>query len=318
MNLTSTIIVRCLNEGRHLPVLLDAIRTQSVRPAEVIVVDSGSTDNTVEIALSKGAKVIHISQQEFSFGRALNHGAAAAAGSVLVFASAHTYPASDRWLELLLEPFVDPNVTLVYGSQRGDHRTKFSEQRIFQQWFPDEPSDDQPHPFCNNANCAVRRSAWQKMPYNEEIPGLEDIHWAKEALKQGMRIVYRPAAAIMHVHEETYRQVYRRNHREGIALKVISPEEHMTLWQAVELFASALTSDLREALSQGVVHRVLPSVVRFRAAQYWGTFRGLRWSGPITSELRARLYYPKGYRPRPQARVVAPLRGAFTTRTDGE
>ena len=55
-----SIIIRCLNEERHLPVLLDAIKRQTIRPEEVVVVDSGSTDNTVWIARQKGARVIHI------------------------------------------------------------------------------------------------------------------------------------------------------------------------------------------------------------------------------------------------------------------
>jgi len=281
-----------------LPVLLDAIQHQTARPKEVVVVDSGSTDNTVRIALRKGVRVIHIDPREFSFGRALNRGAATAIGEILVIASAHTYPASDHWLELLLKPFDDPKVGLVYGCQRGDHCTKFSEHRIFQQWFPDESCDDQRHPFCNNANSAVRRDIWAVMPYDEDVPGLEDIHWAKRAFDRGFKIVYRADAAVIHVHEESYAQIYRRYRREAMALRMVSPWERMGLWHALSLLASAIRSDLCQAHKEDVLRRVFWSILCFRAVQYWGAYRGLRWRGTVTGDLRARLYYPKGYQAR--------------------
>lgn len=291
-----SIIIRCLNEERHLPRLLDAVRLQTVQPDEVVVVDSGSTDNTVRIASQKGARVIHIEPKDFSFGRALNRGAAAARHEILVIASAHIYPTSERWLESLVKPFDDPSVGLVYGGQRGDHRTKFSEHRILQQWFPDDSCDDQRHPFCNNANSAVRRDIWAVMPYDEKMPGLEDIHWAKRALDRGFKIVYRADAAVIHVHEESHKQIYRRYRREAMGLQAISPGEHMGLFHTFGIWSRAVVSDLREASQKGLLRRAVWPVLCFRSAQYWGTYRGLNWRSPLTSDLKARLYYPKGYR----------------------
>jgi rhamnosyltransferase len=292
----ASIIIRCLNEARHLPRLLTGLHRQSLAPHEVVVVDSGSTDGTVEVAERGGARIVRIAPSEFSFGRSLNRGAAAATGDFLVVVSAHTYPVSDQWLERLLTPFSDPRTALVYGSQRGDERTKFSEHRIFQQWFPDESCDDQRHPFCNNANAAVRRDRWEEIPYDEEIAGLEDIHWAKQALGRGWRVVYRADAAVVHVHEETYAQIHRRYRREAMALSVISPAERMSLGHGLSLLTHAIGGDLAEAWRQGMLSRAAASIVAFRIAQYAGAYRGLRWRGDVTDELRARLYYPRHYR----------------------
>lgn len=289
----TTVIIRCLNEGLHLPRLLASVARQTRRPDEVLVVDSGSTDNTIEIARQSGARIIEIRPEDFSFGRSLNLGARHAHGEILVLASAHTYPFSEHWLERLVAPFTDPAVALVYGCQRGDSRTKFSEHQLFRQWFLAESSSDQPHPFCNNANTAVRRSVWATMPYDEDIPGLEDIHWAKRARQRGFKIAYAADATIVHVHEEPYRQIFRRYRREAMGLQAITPGEHMTFSHAMALFARAVTSDVREALRQGVARRVVGSILRFRAAQYWGTFRGLNWRAPLTDAVRARLYYPE-------------------------
>ena len=290
-----SIIIRCLNEERHLPLLLDSLERQTLRPAEVIIVDSGSADDTVQIARSKGACIVQIPPSEFSFGRALNVGASAASGEVIVIASAHTYPATDRWLEILTRPFIDPEVALAYGAQTGDHRSKFSEIQLFKQWFPSQPSENQTHSFCNNANAAVRRSAWQDMPYDEQIPALEDIHWAKRAIERRLKIAYQPEAKVVHVHEESYRKIYGRYRREGMALGMILPWERMNLLQAIGLTIHAIRSDLREAFAQSIASKVFASVIRFRVAQYWGTYRGLNWHGSLTGEVRARLYYPEGY-----------------------
>lgn len=290
-----SIIIRCLNEAKHLPRLLDSIARQTLKPQEVIVVDSGSTDETVPIARSKGARIVSIAPEDFSFGRALNLGCQSAYGEILVLVSAHTYPCSDTWLAELTRPFEEPSVALVYGGQTGDTRSKFSEIQLFNQWFPEKSCDNQRHSFCNNANAAVRRSVWQTMPYDEQIPALEDIHWAKRGIERGLQIAYRAEARIVHVHEESYRKVHGRYHREGMGMRMIFPFEHMTLAHACALAFSAIRSDLHEARLAGRLRASFGSILKFRVAQYLGTWRGLRWHGALTGDLRARLYYPKQY-----------------------
>ncbi len=292
---TCALIIRYLNEARHLPRLLDGVARQTCRTVELIGVDSGSTDGSSELIRQAGGRVVRIGRDEFSFGRALNLGAAATDAEVLVLASAHIYPATDRWLDRLLEPFGRPGVALVYGGQRGDARTKFSERQILRQWFPEASCEDQRHPFCNNGNAAIRRARWRELPYHEGLPGLEDIWWAKAMLERGYAITYRHDAEVVHVHEESYGKIYQRHRREAMALQTISPSERMPAWDAVGLMRRAIASDLQQAGREGVVGEVWWSVLRFRAAQYWGAYRGLRWRGRLTSDLRARLYYPRSH-----------------------
>jgi hypothetical protein len=134
------------------------------------------------------------------------------------------------------------------------------------------------------------------MPYDEEIPALEDIHWAKRAIERGLKIAYVANAAIVHVHNETYGQVYRRYRREAMGMHVIFPWERMTFVQATSLAMNAMISDTRQARKENVFPAVAGSILRFRVAQYWGTYRGLNHRGAVSSNLRARFYYPKNYR----------------------
>ena len=127
---TVSIVIRALNEAEHLPALFSGLLRQSRRPDQVILVDSGSDDDSVAIARAHGAEVVHISPAEFSFGRALNLGCAAASGDVVVVVSAHVYPLDEKWLDLMMTPFERPEVGLVYGGQTGDSRSHFSEARV--------------------------------------------------------------------------------------------------------------------------------------------------------------------------------------------
>ena len=97
-----SIVIRAFNEGQHLGRLLEGIRHQTLQDAEIILVDSGSTDETLSIAASYGVKIVHIKPEEFTFGRSLNMGVNAATHELVVIASAHVYPIYPDWLERLL------------------------------------------------------------------------------------------------------------------------------------------------------------------------------------------------------------------------
>ena len=177
----ASIIIRAFNEAQHIGRLLDGIQKQTEQDVEIILVDSGSTDDTVAIAQKYPVKVVTIRPEEFTFGCSLNLGIAQAAGEFVVMASAHVYPVDENWIKNLLSPFEDAEVALSYGAQRGADTTKFSEHQHFYEWFPAESNFIQEHPFCNNANAAIRRALWEQHPYDETLTGLEDIAWASWA-----------------------------------------------------------------------------------------------------------------------------------------
>ncbi|UCG13680.1 MAG: glycosyltransferase [Deltaproteobacteria bacterium] len=308
MNHRASIIIRCCNEEQHIGQLLRGIMQQTIREVEVIIVDSGSTDATLSIASRYPAKLISIRPEEFSFGRSLNAGCSSASGEFIVAVSAHVYPVYEDWLDHLLAPFSDPQMALVYGRQRGNEKTKYSEHQVFAKWFPTESNMSQPHPFCNNANAAIRRSLWDQLPYNESLTGLEDIEWAKRALQLGYKVAYAANAEIIHVHDENARQIYNRYRREAIALKSILPEERFSLWDLVYLFLSNVISDYYYVRRDGLLRANLSGIPIFRWMQFWGTYRGFRWRGPITTQLREKFYYPNGLA-RSRAKWQGPVGG---------
>ena len=309
MGYRASIVIRCFNEERHIGRLLSGIMQQTLNDVETIVVDSGSTDATLSIVSRYPVHILHIRPEEFSFGRSLNKACEAASSEFIVMASAHVYPLYEDWLERLLAAFQEPKVALSYGKQRGNDTTKYSEHQVFARWFPDQSNHNQDHPFCNNANAAIRRAVWEQLPYDETLTGLEDLDWARRAMQLGYRIAYSADAEVVHVHNETSRQTYNRYRREAIALKRIFPEERFHLWDFVRLFVANVFSDYAQARRQGVLRQELMGIPRFRLMQFWGTYRGYAQRGPVTSLLRQTFYYPHSRRgdqlaarPRPDAR----------------
>ncbi len=305
MNPTCSVIIRAHNEEKYLGRLLDGIRQQTQPDVEIVLVDSGSTDRTLEIASRCPLKLVSILPHEFTFGRSLNRGIAAASGELLVMASAHVYPVYPDWLEKLLQPLVDdPRTGLTYGKQRGAPESNFAEHRIFAHWYPDQPRPRQDHPFCNNANAAIRRSLWEQHPYDETLPGLEDLAWARWAFEQGQAIQYVPEAEVVHVHSETPQGVYNRYRREGMAFKQIYPQEHFRFFDFIKLFLVNFDRDMHEAFRQGKLGKSLRSILWFRWMQFWGTYQGFRHSGPLTWQLKQAFYYPG----QPEAGEISPRR----------
>src|SRR5271165_685667 len=276
MTPTCTIIIRTFNEARYLGQLLEAARAQTypLSCVEIIVVDSGSTDPTLEIARRFDCKIVTLERSQFSFGRSLNLGCSAAKGSILVFVSGHCVPASKEWLWELVKPLHDETVAITYGRQVGGPETKFSEHAHFQKYFPDHYTNGQNSFFCNNANLALRASCWREHPFNEALTGLEDMHLARALVQRGHKVVYVPAAAVYHYHHERWRQIKRRYEREAIALREIMPEVHVQWHDALRYFVAGVMGDWARAINRKCLLSVFGEVVAFRGCQYLGTWRG--------------------------------------------
>ena len=304
-----SIVIRAFNEAKHLGRLLEGISRQTIRDVEVILVDSGSTDSTVDIAVGRGAKIIHIQPEEFTFGRSLNLGIEVASHPLIVVASAHVYPVYPDWLETLLRPFQDDGVALTYGKQRGPDFAKFSEQQIFHQWYPDISKPKQETAFCNDANAAIRKSLWEQNNYDETLTGLEDLAWAKWAKEQGHAIAYVAEAEIIHVHNETPRGVYNRYRREAMALRKIYPEAQFNFYDFLRLTTTNILSDLWHAAREHVLLKNISSIFWFRFMQFHGTRIGHRETSLITPQLREIFYYARERKKKEdEKRDVEPIR----------
>jgi 2-desacetyl-2-hydroxyethyl bacteriochlorophyllide A dehydrogenase len=264
----TSIIIRTFNEEKHLGDLLRSIRKQDYKDWEIVIVDSGSTDNTLNIAQDFGCDtILQIKSRDFTFGYSLNTGCRQSRGEYLVFVSAHVLPRGEQWLANLLAPFSDEKVAMVYGRQAGASDSKFSEGRDFQRIFTDSSG------YANNANAAVRRNFWREHPFDEYLFGLEDVDWAKRAQERGLRIIYQPKAVIYHIHNEKWPQIFNRYRREAIAAARLGlpypPQARPDFFWLV----MNLAGDFLASLSKISLKRC-KEIVYFRYLQWKGTRQG--------------------------------------------
>ncbi|NDY93246.1 glycosyltransferase family 2 protein [Ideonella livida] len=290
-----SLVIRTLNESTYLPALLQGVQRQRL-PAgwtvECVLVDSGSTDGTVQIAQRFGCRIHTIRREEFSFGRSLNLGCEAAAGDILVFVSGHCVPTDEHWLARLCEPIATSRADYTYGRQIGGPTSRYSETRIFAKYFPGRSSVPQQGYYCNNANSALARSTWSLYRFNEELTGLEDMELARRLVEDGGLVGYVAEACVHHHHQESWAQVRRRFEREAIALRRIMPQVHVGLWDTVRYIASSVWLDLRRARREGQALRQLPGIVRYRWEQYLGAWRGHHQHRKLSRQEKEHYFFP--------------------------
>ena len=301
-----SVVIRTLNEARYLEELLCAVRSQNLPSnwaAEVVLVDSGSTDGTCDIAGRLGCRIEHIAKEEFTFGRSLNRGCDLAQGEILVIVSGHCVPASSDWLQNLVAPLVDGIVDYAYGRQIGRDSTKFSERRVFKKYFPDQSHIPQGGIFANNANAAVTREAYERYRFHEELTGLEDMFFAKQLVEHGGRIGYVAEAPVYHIHNESWPQVRRRYEREAIALAEFMPYAAMSFQGFITCFLRAVVKDSYWAMREGVVFNTFISIILFRFNQYWGGFEGSRIGREMSRIHSKDYFYPDRHYIKPSQKI---------------
>jgi rhamnosyltransferase len=288
-------IIRTYNEEKHLRELLDAIRSQDTAGGdiEVVVVDSGSTDSTLKIAESFSCRTVHISKEEFTFGRSLNVGCEAASYDFLVFVSGHCIPTNRNWLESLIAPLKDGVADYSYGRQIGNGDSKFSECQLFKKYYPETSQIPQEGFFINNANSAIKRSAWKRYRFNEELTGLEDMDLGKRITMNGGKLAYVADAEVYHIHDESWHKVKTRYEREAIALQKIMPEVHVQFPDFLRYLFSSIFFDLGSAIQEKRLIRTTPSIVMYRLMQYWGSYKGNHMHRKLSRTMKENYFYPK-------------------------
>lgn len=222
-----SIIILTKNAGESFTTLLQRLSSQKLAGNyEIIVLDSGSTDSTLEIARSFPTRITRIKPEEFHHGRTRNLGAELASGNILVYITQDALPLHDSWLHKLTQDVNQPRVAMVIGRQIPWPDTKPPEKFFYSYYFPehkievvrDAPDYYRDNMFISNVNSAISREAWKKLRFSGSIALAEDKEFAKRALLDGWKIVYQPEATVYHAHDFTLRSLYERAVLSGIAL----------------------------------------------------------------------------------------------------
>jgi rhamnosyltransferase len=228
------IVIRAKNESAKIGTTLERLAAQTIADrAEIVVVDSGSTDGTLDIARRAGVRVIEIPAESFTYGGSLNIGCRDAETAYLVALSAHAPPHDVHWLERLLEPFDDERVCGVCGYDTAPDGGELSERMVQDQALAEA------YPFWGYSNSAgaFRADLWREHNFREDMPGTEDKEWAWYWLMRGRLVVVDPTFATDHSHlDEGPIRTFRRARGEwyGFAmyldLEPYGPRELLRDW----------------------------------------------------------------------------------------
>lgn len=221
-----SVIIPVKNEANKIRACIDGILSQTVPVAEIIVIDSGSTDDTVSILRSyKEVTLIEIPGAEFNHGETRNLGISRASSEFVLLTVGDARPYNNYWIEELLNGFVDEEVAGVCGQQVIPHEPDknpvewfrpVDEPKLKRYQFEDVADFEALSPLekkrvCgwDDVNAMYRRSVMLKLPYRK-VSYAEDLLWCKDALLNGYAVVFNYASRVFHYHLENADFTYKR------------------------------------------------------------------------------------------------------------
>jgi len=206
-----SVIVRSRDSGATIARTLRALREQTVEP-EIIVVDSGSRDDTLAIANRMADRVVTIEAERFSYGRALNLGVAHCSAEIHGALSSHCVPSGPDWVQRSLRHYDRVEVAATNGLLRLADGTAApgillqgaAEARRHVRWG------------FSNHGATWRADVWERFPFSETLPACEDREWALRVQHAGWLIAFDPALWVANSHREGrgYADYFRRRRRE--------------------------------------------------------------------------------------------------------
>ena len=274
-----SIVLRSFNEGWALRETLPALRAQHHREWELLVFDSGSTDGSVElIRQAQPRHFIQLQPHDYRPGWVLNHGMKLARNDHVIFLNADATPQGLDWLGPLARALEAPQVAAVFGRQipRPDCEAVFA--RDYERCFGERRESAGWDHFFSMVSSGLRRDVWAKRGFRETMQYSEDDEYTRWCKAQGYQIVYCPDSVVMHSHNYTPAQAYKRSFGDAKALAASWPGPRSDFNWLKTVFLGALSDwrlDLRFCGRHGRWSE-LPHAAWIRWRQRRGRLHGFR------------------------------------------
>jgi GT2 family glycosyltransferase len=204
------VLIRTKNDAGNIPIWfkhIEQARQQYKGRIDVVVVDTDSTDNTLQLAKDFGATIVALRQAEFNYPLSINRGLATLAADIeaAFITVGHALPALSNCLQAAVRHFASSKVVGAYSPIIPNENASRSEGWLF--WYT-RPLRKPAHLISRiglgvmgATNCMVRMAAWRKHPFDEAYAmGGEDTAWARWAMQQSYSIMVEPAMTVHHSH----------------------------------------------------------------------------------------------------------------------
>jgi glycosyltransferase involved in cell wall biosynthesis len=217
-----SVLIRTFNSAKTLGRVLAQLKLKN--DEEYIVVDSGSTDSTLTIAESHGARIVH-APGPFNYSKSLNLGFQAARNPWVLVISSHSISVVPDLLEVFRVAALNfsPEVAAGYGANSLNGRSPFDNDEV-RVYSPGEQAAI--YLYCGNANTLYRRSAWLEVPFDEGIRTGEDKAWLTEAMKKGFHAAFISGARTLNLTQYSLRYMFMKGYSDCRAL----PHKPMSVW----------------------------------------------------------------------------------------
>jgi len=224
-----SIIIPAKNEAKNIVPCLEAIFSQDVAVTgnvEVIVMDSGSTDDTVErVRRFPQVTLLQIPPDQFGHGKTRNLGAEHAKGEFLVFLNADAIPANPSWLSHLIEPLkTHSDIAGVFSRHLPKPGCYLYMVRDLLGSTPPSPTlriRENLHALdfmiFSTVSCGIRGEIWQRFPFKDDILIAEDQDWGARVLQKGFKIAYQAASMVYHSHNYSAQELYEIKFKVGLS-----------------------------------------------------------------------------------------------------
>ena len=277
-----SVVIPTLNAEKEIQNLLIRLENQTIPPKEILIIDSSSEDNTIQLANDHPLTKTHmIPKDQFNHGSTRDRAFSMTTSDIVIFMTQDAVPRDNTLVEHLIAPLEEEKTIASYARQLPKEDATSRERLVREFNYPphserhtktDIPIKGIKTFFLSDVCAAYRRKEYEELGgFEKDLRSNEDMLFAAKAIQSGYTIAYAADAEVYHSHNLTLKEQYQRNKLQGYEI-----ERHKDLLQNTSSKSeglSMLKQVSQQLLKQGRLLSI-PALFLDCAARYLGSRSG--------------------------------------------